>query len=229
MISFADAHDLLASKMRTANGVSGTYTRGAASVSLTVVPGKVIRWPYQGAAVPPVGKVFFLKPSEVTVSGTAVQPKDGDLLTVSGRDYEMVALADEPPAVKVDSGETWKTTWLDITDQRRRDTLVDLEIPDTAGATRAASGNKDKTDYTVSAADFYVTITPDSAGEQTKGGRLVQVRTFRVTMAARAVQASSRLRVKSGWLDGSYLYVRGVTRESASGLETTCLCELVGG
>jgi hypothetical protein len=92
--------------------------------------------------------------------------------------------------------------------------------------------------------DVAVTLTPVNAGEEVVGGKNRQVRTFKVTLAARHVPGSARLKIKNGWLEDAraadfdaarttaaavYLYVKAVTRESADAVETVLLCELSGG
>ena len=231
----------LTAKLRNADPVSLRFRRGTGSVVVVAANGKDLRWPYAGQPVAPVGKRFWL-PKPLTINNVPIIPREGDVLETTDRRFELVALGDDPPAAPGNADSAWRVNALDVTDAPRRDTILDIEIPDPE-ATRAASGNKDKTAHVIDTASVYATVTPESATET--GSQAQMDRTFRVVMAARHVRGSARFAVRSGWLEDGrkadeaaerpntpervYLYVQSVTRDSASALEVTCLCRCVGG
>lgn len=207
--------------------------------------GKTLSWPYDGADYPPEGRVFFLP--RFDMAGVDFRPREGTIVVdqTTEQTYELVPFGTEPPVKWIHAEEVYKLHALETTNSPRRGFLVDVEIPD-PDATRASSGNKDKTAYTVAPGgdDVPCDITATGGTEEVRGGKLVLVRSFEVRMAARSVRGSARLRVKGGWLredyvaaaadpdnpgDGPYLYCKVPSRESSAGLESLILCEMAGG
>jgi hypothetical protein len=77
--------------LKSVAGITGTYTRGQASVSVTVVPGRTQAEVAQGALMVKLDvRDWIVRASELVLANAQAEPKPGDRLSVNGRLYEVM-------------------------------------------------------------------------------------------------------------------------------------------
>lgn len=98
----ADAVTTAFESMRSANGISATYTRAAASVTITVVPGRQLLRVSDGQGQSKIVRAdldFIVLASDLVLSGSQTVPSVGDTITIvrdtNTEQYQVLPIGDE--------------------------------------------------------------------------------------------------------------------------------------